>query len=135
MFKTKLILLSGPGSITETIIDLFPPKFEVKVFYWDGNNLQNLLTSVSSHIQETEICLLNLSHVSENSGDIFRNIYRDYSEKLFIVLHHYQQKAFAEAFIDMGASAYLPINFQSDELFKAISSVLNGKKFVSKYLK
>ncbi len=130
MPKTKLLLISSKGLITETIIDSFSSDFEVLIEYISPEKTSDISTD-SLQSRDADICVLNLSSISANSDKFFKIIKQAIFPTPTLVLHHYAQKAFANAFIEMGAQAYLPVNFHKNEINYAIQQVLNGQVFVS----
>ena len=130
MSKTKLLLITSEGLITETIVDSFSNDFEVLIEYIPPEKTDKISTNMLQ-AHNADICVLNLSSISSNSDAFFKVINQAISPTPTLVLHHYAQKAFANAFIEMGAQAYLPVNFHKNEINQAIEKVLDGQVFVS----
>lgn len=76
--------------------------------------------------------ILDLSEASGDSESFLSDLKTAYIDISVIVLHLYHQKTFADAFLKMRASAYLPVHFHTEDLFPAIEHVLSNKAFVGR---
>lgn len=130
MLTTQVVLLSDQGKIADAIADLLPSKFEVRrldpsIFLSD-----QVLSLLVNDLQNADVTILNLSKIELDSTQLISKLQS--FDIPIIVLHLYHQRTFAEAFLKMGAHAYLPINFYSEDLIHAIESVLKKDVFIAK---
>lgn len=126
MYTTKVVLLSEKGRIADAIADLIPNSSEVR-------RLELIIDQLhvsGDDFDNTDAIILNLSSLEHNGTKVLKILLS--LDIPIIVLHLYHQKTFADAFLRMGASAYLPVNFYSEDLLVAINAVLKKKTFIAK---
>jgi len=123
MHPTKVIIISGKGIITNAIVDSMPDQFDVQRIYFEEEEARKTITLEKVLISKADIIILNLSETT-SSNEHLLSLIKKLSLAPIIVLHLYQQKTFTNAFLKMGASAYLPVNFNTPNLLSTIENLL-----------
>jgi DNA-binding NarL/FixJ family response regulator len=131
MLTPNILLLSNKGKVADAIIDLLPEHFHVRQPEFTGYKLLKAIQLENDRFPHANVIILNLSEISSESELLLSNLNSTYNDVPVIVLHLYHQKIFADAFLKMGAKAYLSINFHTEDLLSAIESVISKKTFIA----
>ncbi len=126
MSSTKIIILSGTGIITNAIVDSMSEQFEVQRIYLREEDVRQTIILEKELLSKADIIILNLSEIITSNEELLRLI-KKMTLAPIIVLHLYQQKIFTNAFLKMGASAYLPVDFNTLNLLSTIEDLLENK--------
>jgi len=127
MYTSQIVLLSGKGIITNAIVDLLPSNFDVTRLYFSDDDIQHIIKLEAQSLSSADVIILNLSEMNVDGERAIKSLTQSYTNTPIIVLHLYQQQIFIDAFLKMGANAYLPVNFTSEELRLVIEKVLKKK--------
>lgn len=127
MYTAQIILLSGKGIITNAIVDLLPASYQVQQIYFSDDGIFQVIQQEEPSLAKADVIILNLSEMNTNVEDTVSVLNQLHKQTPIIVLHLYHEKTFADAFLKMGASAYLPVNFNPEELLNIIENVLKKK--------
>lgn len=130
MYTSKIILLTGKGNIANAIIDLLSSSFQVNQMDYTGVDIAAFIQSEKNSLNEVDVIILDLSPIIGYSEQMLSQL-KEFKAPI-VVLHLYNQKVFADAFLRMGASAYLPVNFYSEDLLTAIDVVKTDETFIGR---
>lgn len=130
MYTTKVVLLTGKGNIANAIIDLLPPVFLTKQIDFPSEDSNAVIQHEKGTLISADVIILNLSPIV-GYGEQMLSLLKELTVPV-IVLHLYNQKVFADAFIKMGANAYLPVNFYSEDLLSAIDAIKRNDTFIAR---
>ena len=128
MYTPQITLLSSKGIIANAIVDLLPDAYGVQLIYFSDEEVSTIIQQEADVLLKSDIIILNLSEMHVDAAASISLLKRLYKQSAVLVLHLYNQKTFADAFIKMGADAYLPVNFNQEELLSVIESVLKKKE-------
>ena len=129
---TQVVLLSRAGKLSTAIADSLFDHLYVQQVCISSDTFLYTIRKGEELFSKADVVILNLSETNGKAEETLSHFNILYPKLPVIVLHLYDQKTFAEAFLGMGAQAYLPVNFQTEDLLSAIEHVLRQKKFIAK---
>jgi DNA-binding NarL/FixJ family response regulator len=127
MQAVNIVLLSNKSKVADAIIDLLPENCKVQHLLFSASQLLKDIKLETDIFKIPDVFILNLSESSDNGELLISNLRVAHADVPIIVLHLYHQKKFAEAFIKMGADAYLSVNFSTEDLFNAINETISKR--------
>ena len=134
MKTTRILVLSDDRNINEAIADVLDNSYCIHNVPFSAPNIQNVFKMDESKVEDIDLILLNLSSITSDMANLLSKFNTFFQSCPIIVLHHFSQKVFADAFIEWGAKAYLPINFEAEELNTAVEEVQLNRVYISKKL-
>lgn len=131
MSRDNIMILAGNEQINAAVGDLLSATHHVETILVGQNETSYNFSPVQiDKIRSSKIIIVNIPSIANYSPLLLSYLKTLNKTVHVILLHNYTQKAYAHAFIKMGASAYLPVNFHQEVLLEAIERVMEGERFI-----
>lgn len=128
----NICLLSKSDKVTKAVIESLPDHYTINtVPIPDSDHDPEIVKEVYNSCKINDLVIINLSFVNRITKNLAKHLQKICVQNDTIIMHLYHQKIFAEAFLNMGAKAYLPINFKGEDLQVAIKEVLAKRNYIS----
>ena len=132
MIRDCVILLSGSRDLTLAISDLLSATHTVFTILLDQQGKQyDFRQEERSYILRGKVLIIDIPSIQNYSPLLLSYLKTINPKAPLILLHHYTSQVYANAFLRMGASAYLPTNFHPEKLLEAIDLVQEGQQYIS----
>lgn len=102
-----------------------------KSIEWTGHAGNAASCLAFLHQQQPDVILMDINLPDMSGIDLCKEVKEKYPSVFIIGLSTFNQKSFIQKMMDNGASGYVLKNATQDELMEAITSVANGKRYLS----
>lgn len=125
----KTLIVGKNNSINKAIGGLLREEDRQKVHYIHlGENFTN---DDIETVSLASVIIADLTYTLNNSKLFIQQIRQLNQQAIIIAMHIYHEPEFIQPIIEAGASAYLLLNTNAQEIESAIKHAQNGKVFIS----
>jgi two-component system invasion response regulator UvrY len=126
---TKILVADDHTLVRESIIKSLSISMP-EVEFGEAENATTVLGKVKK--EHWDLLILDLNMPGRNGLDIIKDVKEYRSEIPIVVLSMYPEDQFALRVIKAGAMGYLTKNTSSQELIKAIKTILKGEQYITR---
>ena len=125
----KAVIIGKNKAINDALGELLKENIACNIYHILP---QNVLTNTDyDQLKNAEILLIDLNSSFTNSQLFVKELHEINPNAKIIALHIYKDLTLIKAIINAGASAYLLVNTNQNELVSAIKEISNGNTFIT----
>ncbi len=130
--RPNVSVISGESELVRVVADLLSATHRTESIVIDNDDHSyDFTTEQLSILRRADVFIINIPSIRHYSPLLISYLRSLNKIAPMIFLHFYTQKKYAEAFLKMGAAAYLNVNFHTTELLEAIEQVSTGEKYIA----
>jgi len=128
----KTVIIGKNNAINSALGELLSDGITCIIYYILP---QNVLTNIDfEQLKNAELLLIDLNSSFTNSQLFVKELHGINPNAKIIALHIYKDLNLIDTIIEAGASAYLLVNTNRDELAVAVKEIMNDKLFITSEL-